>query len=60
MLIDKFGQLKNLLEYEICDIEDSKRTLNRISISKHLEELRDALDKMVQAEPIGELRIDHH
>lgn len=52
MLIDKFGQLKNLFEYEICDIEDSKRTLNQISISKHLEELREALDKMVQAEPI--------
>ena len=52
MLIDKFGQLKNLFEYEICDIEDSKRTLNQLAIGKHLEELRDALDKMVHAEPI--------
>jgi hypothetical protein len=51
-MIDKFGQLKNLFEYELCDIEDAKRTLNRISIGKHLEELREALDTMVQAEPI--------
>ena len=54
-MIDKFGQLKNMFEYELCDTEDSKRALNQISISKHLEELRDALDKMVQAEPIGQL-----